>query len=216
MRATTVREIGDIVYNAVGFDPKNWRGGKAMTLPQHVVDFFALLQARQIDYVLVGGIALLQYVEGRNTQDLDLIIAPHALEALSEVRIVEQNVYFAWGQYETLHIDFLLTENPLFKKVQQAYTTQHPFDDSVIHCATVEGLLLLKLYALPSLYRQGDFARVGVYENDIATLMHYYAPSMMELLTELKAYLNDTDWQEVGRIVDEIQYRLARFAQAQK
>jgi hypothetical protein len=28
-------------------------------------------------------------------------------------------------------------------------------------CATVEGLLLLKLYALPLLYRGGDFTRVS-------------------------------------------------------
>jgi hypothetical protein len=35
----------------------------------------------------------------------------------------------------------------------------------------VEGLILLKLYALPSLYRQGNFAKVGIYENDVATLL---------------------------------------------
>ncbi|MGC9393825.1 MAG: hypothetical protein ACP5J4_03125 [Anaerolineae bacterium] len=215
MKASTVREIGEIVYNASGFDPKNWRNGKPMTLPEHVVDLFALLRARQIDYVLVGGVALLQYVEGRNTQDIDLILATQALKALPEVQIVEQNVYFARGQFETLRIDFLLTEHPLFKKVQQAYTTQQSFEDVVLPCATVEGLLLLKLYALPSLYRQGDFARVGVYENDIATLMHYYTPSMPALLAELRAYLDDSDWQEVERIVEDIEQRLARFAQAQ-
>jgi hypothetical protein len=37
------------------------------------------------------------------------------------------------------------------------------------------GLLLLKLYALPSLYREGNFARVGLYENDVATLLSYFA-----------------------------------------
>ncbi len=124
MKISTVREIGEIVYNASGFDPKNWRHGKPATLPEHVIDLFALLRARQIDYVLVGGIALLQYVEGRNTQDIDLIVASDALKSLPEVQIVEQNVYFVRGQYQTLHIDFLLTENPLFKCVQQAYITQ--------------------------------------------------------------------------------------------
>ncbi len=215
MKASTVREIGEIVYNASGFDPKNWRDGKPVTLPEHVVALFALLRARQIDYVLVGGIALLQYVAGRNTQDIDIIIATDALKELPEVQIMNQNIYFARGQFETLRIDFLLTEHPLFKKVQQTYTTQQQFEEIVITCATVEGLLLLKLYALPSLYRQGDFARVGVYENDIATLMHYYTPAMPALLAELRAYLNDSDWQEVGRIVEDIEQRLARFAQAQ-
>lgn len=36
-------------------------------LIETVSRFFSLLRERQIDYVLVGGIALLQYVEGRNT-----------------------------------------------------------------------------------------------------------------------------------------------------
>jgi hypothetical protein len=55
--------------------------------------------------------------------------------------------------------------------VQRRYATIKPFRERDIPCATVAGLLLLKLYALPSLYRQGSFARVGLYENDIATLM---------------------------------------------
>ncbi len=75
---------------------------------------------------------------------------------------------------------------------------------------------MLKLYALPLLYRQGDFARVGMYENDIATLMYYYTPAMPPLLAELRTYLSDSDWQEVGCIVEDIEKRLARFAQAQR
>lgn len=45
------------------------------SLIQSVQDFFAVLEKRKIDYVLVGGIAILHYVEGRNTQDLDLLMA---------------------------------------------------------------------------------------------------------------------------------------------
>ncbi len=56
---------------------------------------------------------------------------------------------------------------------------------------------------------------MGIYENDIATLMHYYTPSLPALLAELRAYLDDSDWQEVERIVEDIEQRLARFAQAQ-
>jgi hypothetical protein len=36
---------------------------------------FDLLAERQVDFVLVGGLAMLQYVTGRNTSDIDLIIA---------------------------------------------------------------------------------------------------------------------------------------------
>jgi hypothetical protein len=41
-------------------------------LIETVARFFALLCERRIEYVLVGGIATLQYVEGRNTEDIDL------------------------------------------------------------------------------------------------------------------------------------------------
>ncbi len=33
----------------------------------------ACLAERKIEYWLVGGVALLSYVDGRNTQDIDLI-----------------------------------------------------------------------------------------------------------------------------------------------
>jgi hypothetical protein len=75
-----------------------------------------------------------------------------------------------------LQIYFLLTCHRLFKQVQKHHTTQHHFAEQLIPCATVEGLLLLKMYALPSLYRQANFARVGIYEHDIASLMYSYQP----------------------------------------
>jgi hypothetical protein len=75
----------------------------------------------------------------------------------------------------------------------------------------VEGLLLLKLYALPSLYRQGNFARVGIYENDIATLLHYYQPDMSSLLSELSKYVNENDFAEIKGVVSDIQNRIKRF-----
>ena len=85
------------------------------------------------------------------------------------------------------------------------------FLDRNIPLATVEGLLLLKLYALPSLYRQGNFARVGIYENDIATLLHYYQPDMPPLLGELSKYLNESDFAEIKDVVTDIQNRIKRF-----
>ncbi|MCC6259605.1 MAG: hypothetical protein IT311_01980, partial [Anaerolineales bacterium] len=71
--------------------------------------------------------------------------------------------------------------------------------------------LLLKLYALPSLYRQGNFARVGIYENDIATLFHYYQPDPAALLTEISKYVNETDFEEIKNVVSDIQNRIKRF-----
>lgn len=48
---------------------------------------------------------------------------------------------------------------------------EQQFGDRSIRCATIEGLIILKLYALPSLYRQGNFDRLSLYENDIPQLL---------------------------------------------
>jgi hypothetical protein len=77
----------------------------------------------------------------------------------------------------------------------------------------VEGLALLKLYALPSLYRQGNFARVGLYENDLATLLHGYRKilDMEFLLDQLTPHLGDTDVSALREIIADIEQRIDRF-----
>lgn len=209
--------IGTTVRNAVVFNLKHWRG-KTMSgddLLQSVEHLFSLLEARRIQYLLVGGIALLQYIEGRNTEDIDLIVAASELQKLPEIQTTSQDTNFARGNFDQLQIDFLLTSNPLFEKVQQQYATNQAFAERTIRCATVEGLVLLKLYALPSLYRQGNFARVGLYENDVATLIYSYKPAMESIFTELVAYLSPIDLAAVRDIVAEIEQRIARFQQGQ-
>ena len=95
-------------------------------LLETVARLFSLLQERQIEYVLVGGIALLKYVEGRNTQDIDIIMALSSLEDLPEIKVADQNPDFIRAKLNELQIDILLTENPLFDKVRREYTTiQH-------------------------------------------------------------------------------------------
>ena len=211
-------QIGNIIRNAVVFNVKNWLGDRmnSDSLIQSVQGLFAILEQRKIDYVLVGGIALLNYVEGRNTQDLDLLMALSALKKLPELQISSQDMYFARANFGELQIDVLLTQNPLFKRVHRNYSKIERFLDRDIPLATVEGLLLLKLYALPSLYRQGDFARVGIYENDIATLLHYYQPNVPGLLSELSKVVDDTDLREIKSILIEIQNRIKRFENASR
>jgi hypothetical protein len=205
--------IGKVIQNALVFNFRNWpeRAVNADTLLENVARLFALLKERQIEYLLVGGIALLQYIEGRNTEDIDLIVALSALKKLPEIELKNQDANFARGQFGELQIDFLLTRNRLFEKVSKQYGTRHYFVEQEIPSATVEGLLLLKLYALPSLYRQGNFARVGIYENDIATLMYSYRPEVGPLLAELGHHLSETDLVAVREIVGEIEQRIARF-----
>ena len=207
--------IAEVIRNARVFNLKNWNKG-AMdieSLPEMVAGLFGLLYERKVDYLLVGGVALLQYVEGRNTEDIDLILALDSLTRLPEITIENRDGDFAHGRFGELKMDFLLTENRFFDEVRRRHAAVRRFSTETVHCATVEGLVVLKLYALPSLYRQGNFARVGLYENDIATLIREYKPNTDALLAELQPHLSDSDLAAVRRIVSEIRQRIDRFEQ---
>ncbi len=206
-------QIGIIIRNAIVFNVKNWPDGmmNSDSLIQSVQDFFAVLEHRKIDYVLVGGIAVLHYIEGRNTQDLDLLMALSSLKKLPELKVSEQDSNFVRARYNELQIDILLTQNPLFYKVHNEYSKVEKFVDRDIPLAKVEGLVLLKLYALSSLYRQGNFARVGVYENDIATLMHDYQPDIPGLLKELAGFVDEHDFEIIKNVIADIHNRIQRF-----
>lgn len=209
---TTPVHIGHVVRNARVFNAQRWQGVPAPMdeLLTTVNDLFALLDQRHMKYTLVGGIAILQYIQGRNTEDINFIINTTALKKLPEITITSQDIFFTRGRYHDLQIDFLLTKNPLFAHVQKAYTTKQPFFERTITSATVDGLILLKLYALPSLYRQGDFARVGLYENDVATLMFYHRPVITPLVEELRAYVSDQDFMAIHEIVADLEQRIRR------
>lgn len=208
-------DIGQIVVNATVFNFKNLRSSvvNESNLLNAVEQLFTLLEQRSIKAVLVGGIALLQYVEGRNTEDIDFIIAVAALKKLPEIRIQSQDEFFAQGTLDDLKIDFLLTRNRLFQHVQQHHTVVQEFVGHTIHCATIEGLLLLKLYALPSLYRQSKFDRVALYEGDMMMLLRRYGTDTEPLFTVLAKHLPASDLVALREIVAEIQQRTRRFDQ---
>lgn len=216
MTVHSIPQIGNILRNAVTFNFKNPPEVimNANSLLAQVEELFNLLDSRKTEYVLVGGVALLTYVEGRNTQDIDLIMALPSLKKIPEIKITSQDMYFARGQFGELQIDILLTRNPLFDKVAKKYSTEKQFLDRKIRCATVEGLLLLTLFALPSLYRQGSFERVGIYENDIASLVYTFSPKMEPLFAELSKHLNESDMIEAHKIVADIEARIQRFRKA--
>ncbi len=203
--------IGKVVRDALLFNFRNSRGGTLSdsALLDAADRLFALFEERRTDYLLVGGIALLQYVDGRNTEDIEFIIARSSLELLPEIQTTD----FARGTFDGLRIDLLLTTNPLFETVRRRYATRQRFVERAIPCATPEGLVLLKLYALPSLYRQGDFQRVALYETDILTLMQRYGMDLGPLFQELENHLSPTDLEALMKITDEIRQRIARFGQ---
>ena len=172
---------------------------------------FDLLDARQIDYVLVGGMAMLQYVEGRNTRDIDLILSPSDLERLPELEISSREDPFARASFHGVQVDFLLTVNRVFEIVREKHATDKPFGGRIIRCATPEGLVLMKLFALPSLYRQGDFGRVGIYENDIAQLLQQLEIDAETLVAEIEREVSPSDFREMLSLVGELRERIARF-----
>ena len=99
---------------------------------------------------------------------------------------------------------------------QQFFGTTHRFAELDVPTATPEGLVLLKLYALPSLYRQGQFDRVAVYESDIASLLHRHHCEVEPLFERLAPHLLASDLRELRAIVTDIHHRLARFDQFKK
>lgn len=89
MTTQPVIHIGKVVQYARLFNAQHWQG-KTETMEdllQTVNALFVLLHQRKMKYVLVGGIALLQYVQGRNTEDIDLILNVTALQKLPEITI---------------------------------------------------------------------------------------------------------------------------------
>ncbi len=185
-------------------------------LSQDVQDFFKTLSDRSISYVLVGGVALLRYVEGRNTQDIDVLLSPKAMKSIPELAIIQDDDPVVRTRFRSVPVDVLLTTDPLFKLVSKKYASIHKFQNVEVTCATVEGLLLLKLYALPSLYRQGFMQRAALYENDILMLLQSCKSDMGLVLVELEPFVEAGALAELTSIVSEIQSRLARMERSRK
>lgn len=210
---TTSISIAETVVHGLVFDPKNSERIERMDLNQlfaSVGRLFDLLDEREVDYVLVGGIAMLAYVEGRNTQDIDLIVSRKDLERVQELRIEDSNADFVRATFGDLQVDLLFTDHALFGNVSKNQCVMQKFAERTVSCATEEGLLLLKLYALPALYRQGQLDKARIYESDIAALLARRDESMQPIFTQLEPLLLDSDSIELRAIVADIEQRLER------
>src|SRR5947209_11831635 len=93
----TLGEVAEILHAATVLGPAAW-GREPMPeahmaadiedrLKVQLIELFGLLHERKITYVLVGGIAMLTYIEGRNTRDLDLVLSVESLAAVPEIGI---------------------------------------------------------------------------------------------------------------------------------
>lgn len=213
--ATNVISISAVILNGVVFDPKNSEALQAMDAQElggAIRCLFELLEQREIDFLLVGGIAMLVYVQGRNTQDIDLIVDAEALDKLPEIDIEDRNPDFARGRFGDLQVAMLFAHNKLFHRVRREFSTTGHFVECEIPCATVEGLFLLKAFALPALYRQGQFDRVEIYEHDLVMLIRDYHLDVSALLDIVRPHVSSSDLREIRAIVDELEQRITRAA----
>jgi hypothetical protein len=202
---------GRVVALARAANPATWNHPMPTDYAALVTDFLGLLERRQIPFVVVGGIALLRHVEGRNTEDIDLILSAPSLAGIPELLVRERTAMFAYGHYQELRVDVLLAEHPLFARVAREFAAPMDYQVGKLPTATIDGLILLKLFALPSLYRQFDYDRVAIYEADLTQLLARSLRDDAFLLEILAPYLLDSDRQELAEILDDIRRRLHRM-----
>ena len=169
----------------------------------------AALDSDGVPHVLVGGLALLQYVDGRNTRDIDLILAVQDLPRLPGFVLREKNEWFGTGDCGPLRVDLLFTANPLFAEVAKLHSQPRRFLDATLNCATPEGIILLKLFALPSLYRQGSIPRADLYETDILQLLRVDPVTDDALLSQLQPHVSDTDLKALADVLRDLRQRIA-------
>jgi len=217
----SLKRVAEVLLDAWEVGSHQWEGSPlqlkegqsahpSAPLPCDALDLFRVLQEANVPYLLVGGIAMLTYVEGRNTKDVDLLMSVAAMQQVPELNILSREGFFARSRFRSVQVDLLLTSNPLFKTVEERFATQHRFTELDVPVATVEGLILLKLYALPSLCRQLDWDRVYVYESDVKQLLARYHPDVEPLLALLEPHVLAGDLGELRKFIREDRERRQR------
>jgi hypothetical protein len=223
LRSSAPVNVGRVLGHAAVFNFSRYRTTQAFmdaaNIPIEVEAFFCLLDERAVPYLLVGGVAMLAHVRGRNTEDIDLVLSlPDQDRLAPEVSIIERKGFFALGSFrESLRVDFLATENPLFALVAREYGEARSFEflegNRRVPCATPEGLALLKLYALPSLYRQYDFERTTAYESDLGKLLAAFPQMKIEALLSVLADhgVMPSDVEELRKVIIDVRPKIGRF-----
>src|SRR5712691_463215 len=152
----SLSQVGQVLLDAWEVGSHQWNTGplllregpsdsRSAPLPQDVMELFRVLHEACVPYLLVGGVAMLTYVEGRNTKVVDLLMSVTAMEQIPELNLLARDEFFVRGRFRSVQVDLLLTTNPLFKTVEERFATKHRFAELEVPVATVEGLILLKL-----------------------------------------------------------------------
>jgi hypothetical protein len=187
-RRTHQLAICQSIYDANAFNIRNWRDGFPIDydmLPELVIKFLNLLEEKQVDFCIVGGIAYLAYIQDRNTKDLDILISSAELDKIIDyVEITNKDINFTNAVFEGMQIDFLKTSNNLFEYVKKHETTKYDFIEGLYPIATVNGLILMRFDAIIDLYQKGNFTKIVFYERDLQVLTLNY----------------DIDWEHIWKV----------------
>ncbi len=172
--------------------------------------FIELLEAKNIAYALVGGAALMTIDDcARPTDDFDFIIAKNDIEQVEELEKESSDPNFGRYLYQGTRIDALYRNNPIFEYVMTHCLDSVAIGDKEIVRASPEGIILLKLYALPSLYQQGQQRRAMTYENDISgLLMQCSGVNFDKMFKVLARELLPSQVDELKNILEDCQRRV--------
>ena len=118
---------------------------------------------------------------------------------------------FAFCQYGELRVNILFAGHRLFQHVLEEFSVAMDYHTGRYPTATIEGLILLKLFALPSLYRRFDFDRVAIYEADVTQLLSRTEKTDEFFLALLRPHLTATDQSEIAGISKDIRGRITRM-----
>lgn len=202
-------DIATVISHALLFNPSSERR-MPNDLDASVSRLLSQLEGIGTPYLLVGGLALLRYVAGRNTEDIDLVMALGDARRVPGLEIKRHDRDFAQASFEGLTVDLLLTSNALFERIRRRHVDTMDYLGHRIPVASATGLVALKLYALPSLYRQGEIAKVQLYEGDLAMLLQAQPIDIEGVFAELTTAVSATDLAELRSIHAEIAARLTR------
>ena len=108
-------------------------------------------------------------------------------------------------------VDTRFIENPVFAHALNNYQANCVIAGKTIRSLSSSGIALLKLYALLSLYLQGQHIRVATYEQDLEVLF-IVDPDIAEdrLLEFLGKHLVQSQLTELRNTCEEIRRKLSR------
>ena len=171
-----------------------------------------LLEIKGIDYALVGGVAMMAIApEVRATDDYNFIGQRSDFDSLGELSKVSSDKNFGRYRHNATIVDMLFVENPVFAHALNTYQADCVIAGKTIRSLSPSGIALLKLYAIPSLYLQGQHVRVATYEQDLEVLF-IVDPDINEdaLLTFLNKHLVQSQVTELKNTCEEIRKKLSR------